>query len=264
MANPANDGAIMRLFSGVGFALSSIAFLLADARLRKLAVIPIFLQVVCASIGAWLAWRFAIPYALPVDLSFAADGVLHAVEVGLEWLLGFFVGALALLAGVIAGSMIGSALAGFAYELMSERTEEIVVGKSLAQPFSVGTAVRAIVVEVVFTTLHVAIYLAGLALLLTVQWIPIVGQLLALAWSAFFLALETSAPSLSRHEVPARARIAHVFRHKALHLGFGSAASVMMLVPVTMPFLVVGATRLFLSLAAHGEAPTTRVARTTP
>jgi uncharacterized protein involved in cysteine biosynthesis len=83
----------------------------------------------------------------------------------------------------------------------------------------------------------------------------IVAAPASLAWTWLFAAREFLARPLARHTVHVGGRLGALFGHKALFLGFGGAATLLAAVPFTAPFLVVGATRAYLALAARGAVP---------
>lgn len=149
---------------------------------------------------------------------------------------------------------ISSVLTGPLLDLLSERTEKLLTGDVNPAPFSVkgffgeiGTTLGIMTRSIVF----------GLLATLLLGWIPLVGQTVPLLVAASFVALNFMQPTAARHHVTTRERIRMLIQNKALVLGFGLPASVFpfLLVPILTPALVVGGTRLYLSLAMNQRVP---------
>jgi uncharacterized protein involved in cysteine biosynthesis len=61
--------------------------------------------------------------------------------------------------------------------------------------------------------------------------------------------------SQARHALAARDRLGVLKHQTVAALGFGALGWALAFVPFTAPLLVVGGTRMFLSLAAHDRVP---------
>ena len=115
------------------------------------------------------------------------------------------------------------------------------------------SAIREIFVELTLLVVQLPMLL-GLWLL---SVIPVVGFPVALvlgyAWTCMWLALAMLAPVISRHGHGAFRRMRLLGHNKALCLGLGAIACVapIVLVPLLLPGMTVGATKLFLALASH-------------
>lgn len=139
-------------------------------------------------------------------------------------------------------------------EKVSEITEQLLTGDVRPLPFAVGPIFYEIFAELVLLIVSVIV---GLFATVTLFWIPGLGQAIPLVISAVFVTWSFMAPAAVRHQVTIRQRLAMLRNNKALMIGFGLPAGVFpfLLVPLLTPALVVGATRLYLSLAVIGRAP---------
>ena len=148
---------------------------------------------------------------------------------------------------------IASILAGPLLDMLSERTEKFLTGDVNPLPFSIGAIIEEIIVTI---SLMLKSTLLGLAAMIFVGWIPVVGQVIPFLIAAAFVALNFFTPTVARHKLKSKERTQMLLDNKALVLGFGAPASVFpfLLVPLLTPALVVGGTRLYLSLAASNRA----------
>jgi len=246
-------GAPFRFLAGIRAAVEGVRVVLGEPRLRLLAVVP-----------------------MAVHLLLFAGLLTLGVASGVEPLAGMFKGLfgeqppqlLAALArgiawfAVLAGSFLGTVLVGNVvcdpfYDLLSARAEELLLGRSVEQPMTVLTVAAGIFREALATVVRLTLWAPGAVLLFALSFTPaaVVSAPLSFAWAALFASWEYLSRSFSRHATGPGERMRVLGSHKALLLGFGSAAVVLSLVPFTAPFLVVGATRAFLALAARGQVP---------
>jgi uncharacterized protein involved in cysteine biosynthesis len=252
-------GAIGRFTAGAGFAFGGVGFTLGHRPLIRLAIIPILINVLLFSffvVGGLMQIGSVVEAAkLGLDPD-AWYSFLESIWAGMVYLVSLV---LTLLGGFVATVVVGNILAGPIYDLLSEKTEVIVLGRSAADPFSLKGLVGDVLQELVLLTARLILYISGLLVIFAIGLIPAVGQItspfLSAGWSWLFLALELHNATLARHKITGSKRLGHLFNHQFGSLGFGAASWLMMWVPVMMPFLVVGATRHHLALAAYGRAP---------
>jgi CysZ protein len=239
---------LARFLNGARFAASGITLTLKSQRLILWSLVPMLVQA-------------AIFAALVVVGSRFLDDVMTRVapEQG-HWYS--FIGSvlyvalvvLLVVASVIASIFIASVVCDPFYDVLSEATESVLLGREVGLPFSVPLVVRGIVLELGATLWRLTIFLA-VALPLWLIGLTGVGSIIAvpasLAWSWMFVALAFLSRSMARHYIPGKKRMSALFEQKACALGFGAVGWVMAYIPLTAPFLVVGATRMYLALAAH-------------
>lgn len=248
-----------RFFAGAGFAFGGIPYTLKHASLRGISVIPTLIHIalfVGLLFGAFAYYGDVLAWA--------------SIDISIEWLQWlstvwtYFVGAMVAMTfvagGLVMTIIIGNILCGPIYDIMSERTEILVLGRSHAPPFSVGQMFKDLASDLVLQAGRLAVYIGGIIIIMVIGLIPLLGQLLApvlsLLWTWLFLSLQFSDPSFVRHTIDSGSRMSVIFSDKATNLGFGAGAWLCMFVPMLTPMLIVGATRKYLALAAYGRVPT--------
>lgn len=118
-------------------------------------------------------------------------------------------------------------------------------------------SVKEIGVQVLLLSLHLPV----LVLLFGVGKIPEAGPWLATMlgwmWTSTWLTLSFIGSVSSRHGVSAVGRLRLVGRQKALCWGLGGLCALVpgLLLPLLLPGLICGGTKLFLALAAHEQVP---------
>jgi len=246
-------GAPFRFLAGVRAALEGVRGVLAEPRLRGLALVPmaVHLLLLAGLLGAGMKWGVA-PLAGTLEGLFGASAPhwLSWLARGLAWAL--------LLLGVLLGTVVvGNVVCDPFYDLLSGRTEALLLGRAVDEGMTALSITAGILKEGVATLVRLCIWAPGAILLFALSLTPaaVVSAPLSFAWTALFAAWEFLSRSFGRHGLGSRARLRVLSSHKALVLGFGAAAVVLSFVPFTAPFLVVGSTRLFLALAARGQVP---------
>ena len=259
LRDPKTNSGLRALPTGVRLAAAGFGETFRHRDLFRLSLLPVAINLALFAgfvvAGLWAYDALAGAIALDIDESsfwHALNTVWHViVSVVLVFLI-FVVGA-------VLSVVIGGVLAGPIYERMSERYESHLVGRALDERFRLKTFVKTFSRDLTAQLSLLALYGLGLVATLLVQLVPVVGQVvgsaLSLAWSWLFLSVEFMTPALSRHELGFGQRLGVVTRNLWVSLGFGIGAWGILLLPLTMPFLVVSGTRLYLGLAAYGHAP---------
>ena len=159
----------------------------------------------------------------------------------------------AMIAALFAGSVICDPF----YDLLSEQTEIMLVGRCVGEPFSLVLVARGLAAELKITLVRMLLWSGVAVPLRALSFTPaaVVAGPLGLVLTWLFISEEFLSRSLVRHALKPADRFKPLFAHKALCAGFGSMCWLLLFVPFTAPFLVVGATRLYLSLAVHDRAP---------
>ena len=243
-----------RFLSGARFAASGIAFTLSHRRLLLWSLIPMLVH----------ALLFALLVAMGVH--YAGDVVDHIRPEPGHWYS--FVGSVLYLAVVIfvlvvaalASLFLGGVVCDPFYDVLSETTESLLVGRDVSTPFSAASIAKGILLELRALPWRLFLYL----LVAIPLWLfsltgagSVIAVPLSLAWTWMFVALAGLTRSMARHAMPGRSRMGAVFTMPATSLGFGAVGWVLSYVPLTSPFLVVGGTRLYLALAAWDRIPST-------
>ena len=251
IADPDQAGSMTRFVSGVRHLFWGIRSCLTNGSLFLLSLVVIATNLVVYAIllgiGVYYSGEISLWIAdqLPdwINDQQWAKIVLQIVLVIVWTLISIFV-----------AIGISSALTGPLLDMLSERTEKMLTGDVNPPPLTVGGFVREVI-----ATLTMAARGIGLALLVTilVGWIPLLGPVAALCVTALFVAHNYVQPTAARHGLKPRDRMRMLTQNKVLMLGFGLPASLFpfLLVPILTPALVVGGTRMFLSLVGSQRVP---------
>lgn len=194
----------------------------------------------------WVAAPAAVTLLLVVA---AAIGIAHAVDPAVGWAAAHLPGPIArvaspiltvlvvgglILAGLLVFTSIAGAIAGPFNERLSEHLEAELTGRPPG-PFSLRALVLGAVVSVVHALRRLIVALAGIALVLAVGLVPVVGTVAALGIAAWFAgtaaAYDCYDAVLGRRSMAYRDKLAYLSRHRARTLGLGLAVAGLLLVP---------------------------------
>lgn len=164
-----------------------------------------------------------------------------------------------ILVSLLLAGRISSILCDPVYDRISECAETLAAGRPVvaAEPWKnvPGNMLR----ELVSAILALLLFGAGSLFIALLGLIPILGvvlnAVLGLSWTWLYVAHEYLSRSLGRHGLGASARVSAILANRAIVAGFGAAAWLLLFVPLSSPFIEVGAARLHLKLAAHGLVP---------
>lgn len=245
-----------RVTGGLGFALSGVGLALRRPELRWPALASIALNLIVY--GALAALGFYLLADVGPDPN-AYEGWLRTV---MEWARGALRVALFilwLLAAIWLAIFVGGLLSSPLFDMLSERTEELLLGRHVGPPFSFSATIRLALREMAVQVKLLFIYLPVSLVILLTNLIPLAGQLLsstlAWVWTALWVSMTFAGPATARHGLGAGQRMKLLLDNKALSTGFGAVGGVpflsFFLLPLLGPGLVVGMTRMYLALAAH-------------
>lgn len=270
LANPAVGGVAGRFLGGVKAVFSGFGIVLTDGRLFGLSLIPMALHVLLLGGLLWVGFAQVagplIDWLGPNDAAAAATATAEVAKTSLAadvgnavWsvAINVLVGALVIVLSLMLSLLFGTVICDPFYDLISERTEAIFLGRDVGDPFTIAGVVQGIFRELMATLLRLSIYAVVAIPLWLISFTPVavVATPLAIIWTWFFVAYEFVSRSLARHAVDPGKRVRPFVSHKALFLGFGSLSWLLGFIPLSAPLLVVGATRLYLALAAHDQVP---------
>ncbi len=246
-------GLLGRLAAGMGAAIAGVGWVLRDARLVVLSLVPMLVHVVLFGGLAWAGFAYVVDDAVAAVVALAPGGAKDVVDVVVSVLVGVGVVGVALVGSLVVGSVVCDPF----YDLLSERTEELIIGRNVGPPLSVGSVVRGILREGVASVLRLGVWLAVALPLWLLSFTPlaILATPLSFVWTFLFVAYEYVSRSLARHAVEPGQRFRPLFAHKAVFVGFGAVAWVLSFLPFLAPIFVVAGTRLYLCLAVHDHAP---------
>lgn len=253
----ATDGVVTGFLAGARAAFAGIPTVFSDGRLRLLAVLPMTVHVALFSaLLFWLVGTVAPDAAAALNHALGAEagsggawtkflaGVVHGAVIVLGVVVAFF-------GSILASNVVCDPF----YDALSERTEELFLDHDVGNPFSVWSMAVGVVRELQANLIRLAVWgiVAVPLWLLSFTFLGLVTGPLSLLWAWLFSAYEFFSRSLGRHTVDMPSRFRTLFSHKSFFLGFGATAALLSLLPFTSPFLVVGATRSYLALAARGR-----------
>lgn len=248
---------------GFVYPLEAIPFI-SKNRLWPLTVVAIAVNAVLL-VALCVATIFLIvPWLDDLDtwLQRASDTTwVQSLLGALSWLIWIIAIPLALAANALLLVLIGQAVASPFLDKLSERTEEIVLGRT-APGFSVGGTVKSVVMalsDLVWSIILLAV--VNLPIMLVAFLLPVVGTAIgaaaSFAFTALLLSQEFMTMPLARQLVPFRQRFGYVWRNKWLAFGFGVSAMGIMLVPglniVLLPLAACGGTLACCDLESSGR-----------
>ncbi len=248
LVDVAARGVLSQFWAGASLGMGGVGFTFRNGALLRRALVPMAVQVAIFALLVALALHFLAP--LTAWLSPAPGHWYSFLGVVVEIALAILLVLAAALGTMIAAGVVCDPF----YDALSEKTESILLGRSVATKQSVGETIAGIARELLATAVRLLLYLAGQVPLFLVGLTgvgSVVTVPLGLLWTWLFVAAEVLSRSQGRHGIGAGARVPAAFKFYPLALGFGAAGWLLTFVPLTTPFLVVGGTRLFLSLAAH-------------
>jgi uncharacterized protein involved in cysteine biosynthesis len=235
-------------WAGARFALGGIRFTFQHKRLLALSIVPMLAQGAIFAGLLWASWSLLTTLGAALR---PAPGHWYSFVGGLEWVMA---GLFSVIIALLLTLLLTNAVCDPFYDLLSEVTESLLLGRPVSQPTTFNSVLGGMVTEVLALPWRVAIY----ALLTVPLWLvsltgvaAVVTVPLTLAWTWMFFALSGLSRSLARHAVSRPRRLWVVFARPTVSLGFGAVGWLLSHIPLTTPFLVVGGTRLHLSLAAH-------------
>jgi uncharacterized protein involved in cysteine biosynthesis len=265
-AQTTTTGGLRGFMAGFRAAFAGLFVVSGDSRLFLLSLLPMLVQLGLL-VGALAA---VVVFAVPAGEAWVLSwlGLLSSQEGSTsEWAQALFtvvkvavklgVFSVGVVAAYVTALLASSAVCDPFFDVLSERTEELYLGKTVSPPFSLRLVVVGIGREAGASLWRLALWMAvGLPLwLLSFTFLGVVTGPLSLLWTWWMTSYEFLSRSLVRHSVDSRSRFKALFAHPALFIGFGAGAALLSIVPLTSPFLVVGATRLYLALAARGAVP---------
>lgn len=255
LADPGDGSGPRRFVRGALAVPAGVGVVFSDAKLVSLSFVPMVVHVALFAALLWLGFtqvaHRVVTAVAPVPLNNGMWGEI------LGAMITVIVGMAIVVIAIIASVLIGSVICDPFYDLLSEQTEIVLVGRSVGEPFAVAKVPAGLARELGATLLRLLVWSAVALPLWFLAFTPVsvVAVPLGTVWTWLFLAYEFLSRSLMRHAVQPRERFKPLFAHKALCAGFGSVCWAVSIVPFTAPFLVVGATRLYLALAVHDRAP---------
>jgi len=226
----------------------SLSLLRGNPRLILYVVIPFLINVVVFSTAVWLGVDFfgsTVVEHLP-----RGDAWYWAVLSWFVWLVA------ALLTAVLvffSFTVVGNLLASPFNDLLSERTEETLTGRSGDLPFSLRQFASDILRTIFMEAKKMSLFVLVMLLILPLNLLPGFGTalytLLAVSLTLFFLCFEYLSFVMLRKQQFFSAQKRYIFARKFLMLGFACGVMALLAIPfmqlLCIPLAVIGATRLW-------------------
>jgi CysZ protein len=245
-------GDMFHFIRGLTYVLRGATFLKTHPILLKYVLIPFIINVLVFSLIAYLGWHYGEIFL---------NQMIHRGEAW-YWSLLFYLslgllGLLLVLIIVFTFTIVGTLIAAPFNEVLSEKTEEILLGRLsknsegresfFSDLFSRLHRVSSDVVENLKEIAFFALVGFGMFFL---NFIPGLGTGLNTLWIWIFLAFEFLSYPLNRRHYPFRQKLRIIWDYKGLALGFGLGVFLIFLVPllnfICIPISVIGGTLLYL------------------
>lgn len=247
MNNFLTDNPLTRFSTGFLYPFKAFRFINRHPRLYLFVLAPLLITIAVfsffVSLGIDLFQQTIVHYIPQGDAWYwhLISSLLWVIAVLLTSVLIFF-----------AFTAVGNLIASPFNDLLSEKTEEILVDHLQEMPFSVKriltNAWKILLIEV----RKIGIFLVGMALLLLLNLLPVLGSflygVLSIFWTILFLAVEYSGYIFSRRLLSYAGQRRIIFSNFSLFIGFGTGIFCILAIPffqfLCIPLGVVGATCL--------------------
>ena len=237
---------------GFTYVLRGATFIRTHPILLKYVLIPFIINVLVFSLVGYLSWHYGEIFL---------NQITHRGEAW-YWSLLFYLslglwGLLLILIIVFTFTIVGTLIAAPFNEVLSEKTEEILLGRVLEngerrRSFFPGVfhRLRRVSLDLIENLKEITFFaFVGFGMFF-LNFIPGLGTGLNTLWIWIFLAFEFLSYPLSRRHYPFRQKLRIIWDYKELALGFGLGVFLILLVPllnfICIPISVVGGTLLYL------------------
>jgi CysZ protein len=250
---------ISKLKQGFLYPFRAFRFIKRHPRLYKYILIPFTINLSVFSLTIYYG------------LGFFFDLVSKYIPQGDAWywfLLNYLLMAIAILVSLVlvffTFTVIGSLIASPFNDILSERTEELLTGQTMDEPFVLKTFLEDSGRVLVTESKKISLFLAGMLLLLFLNILPIIGSLLysvlSVTWTVFFLVIEYTGYVFSRKKLVFKEQRHIIYQDFSLMAGFGLGVFCILAIPflqfLCIPLGVVGATCLLYDTSAiKSETP---------
>lgn len=231
------------VFSGLkdGFfsVFESFKFMRENKGFPKFFIIPFLLNLILLSFLVFAAWQYLYPY------------LLSNIPAGNEWYIVFIQRIASFLFLVVSSAVVlllysitGSILSAVFYDFISEKTEVIITGEQLDEPFSFKLMLEDMK-RIIFNVLKMIVFLLLInGVLFFINFIPFVGSFIYTVLSfltvSFFFGFQFFEFTLDRKRLTFGQKLRITFKYKWLTCGTGVAFMLLTFIPV-IGFLSIGA-----------------------
>jgi len=247
----------------------ALRFLLARPALWPYVVMPALISIVLFAVLLWGLWAPSHGWLDYLWTKPVVEQWFHYLWLGL-WYLAFALVKLVVVAVAYGTTLIlGSVLASPFNDVLSEKTEQELLGeryvKPADQPF-LPDLIRSIISSLTMALITAAVLIP----LLFLNLIPVVGSVaytvIGAVCSSFFLTAEYTDTLLVRKGFTLRTKLSEIRKHRRMTLGFGIGVNLMLAIPLLnflcIPIAVIAGTAMGLGFEQWarygkgvGEAP---------
>ena len=248
MSNSSTSGPAQRFVAGFLSPFRSASFLWGHPGLIRFILFPFLINLLVFTAAVWAGLHFFATTVVPSIPQ--GDAWYWALVAYLLWVIAVL---LTMVLVFFSFSLVGTWLASPFNDLLSQRTEELLNGRSSDQPF----VLRGFFVGALQTLADegkkALVFLLGMGLLLLLNLLPGLGTflfgVLSVFWTLIFLVLEFTGYIASRKGMRFASQRRYLLQRKLAMFGFGCGLLCLLAIPllqfVAIPLGVVGATRLW-------------------
>jgi CysZ protein len=236
----------MKLVKGIGYLLNG-AKILTHPDLRLFVLLPLLVNIIMFAIGLGVliffigGWMEDVVSWLPLWMS-GISFILWLLFVIFFGMAVFF--SFNLIANFIAAPLNG---------LLAEKVQQHLTGQPLGDT-NLGSLVSSIPRSIVREVTKLTYYLPRILLLLVLTIVPVINIIVPWLWlffGAWIMVIQYVDYPMDNNGVSFKTMKRSLSQQRMLHLGFGGAVSMLLLIPVinffTMPIAVAGATALYVN-----------------
>ena len=244
-----SDNPFSRFTKGFFYPFRAFGFLNRHKKLYLYILIPLCITVAILSLFLSLGFIFfqqTIVHYIP-----QGEAWYWHILSGILWLFAVLITAVLVFFGFTA---IGNLIASPFNDILSEKTEEALTGRSAIEPFSFAVFWSNSKALLVTELKKIGLFLLGMLVLFLLNVLPVVGSLLygflSIFWTILFLAVEYCGFLFFRRQLSYQEQRRIVLENFALLLGFGTGLFCILAIPffqlLCIPLGVIGATILLL------------------
>ncbi len=245
------------LYDGLATPFKGIKFLLSNLPLVRYFLIPFGINILIFGIGTWIFYAYFgdLISWVPTWEAWYGKILYYLVSVVFILLYALFM--------VFGFTAIGSIIASPFLDVLSQRTEEIYLGKTIDEPFSFKILIKDSSAAVTNEIKKLSMFLALQIILLLANFIPVLGSIFyaiaAPLLTIFFLAFEYMDFTFSRKRETFGQKTRFIFKNKGACMGMGASFFFTTIIPFinffVMPIAVIGATLLYLKIVNDQITP---------
>jgi CysZ protein len=254
-------GVARRYFEGFAYPFRGLAFLVRRPRLWVWVVVPVTLMIAMLG-GAAVIALTATPWLLSfvVDRPPGGPGFWLALASAAWFTAAALIGLLLFAVAAVVLWVVSTLVATPFYDLLAERVEWELLGVD-DRPFELAVVLKDAARSIAHTLVALLLYAAAMLPVALIGLVPILGEIVGPiaggVLTVTFLARELLDMPLARRRVSFGTKMRFLWDHLALMEGFGTAAMLMLWIPLlnffSMPVAVVGGTLLYCRLERQGQ-----------